>query len=114
MAALPTNVAPHGGLRVDTLLSAAASGGDDAATGAGVFLLVQNTGGSARTVTLVTPQLVDGDLTVADREFAVAATSGLNVIPLPDLYRDPATGRASITYDDATGLSVCVVRVPAS
>lgn len=116
MTALPTNVAPHIGLRVDSLLDAspAAVGGDDCATGAGVFLLVRNTGASARTVTIATPQLVDGDLAVADRDFTVPATTGLFVIPVPDLYRDPATGRASISYDDVTSLSVCVVRVPTS
>lgn len=113
MAALTTSVAPHQGLRVDDKLVAATSGGDDCATGTGVFLLVRNTDGSSKTVTLATPQTVDGDLAVADRTFTVAATSGIHVIPVPDLYRNPATGRAAITYPDGvTGLSVCVVRVP--
>jgi hypothetical protein len=66
----------------------------------------------ARTVTVATPQVIDGDLAVADRTFTIAATTGQHVIPVPDLYRDPSTGRAAITYDDATGLEVCVVRVP--
>lgn len=112
MAALPTNVAPHGGLRVDNLLTPAAAGGDDAATGRGTFLLVRNSGAAARTVTLITPQVVDGDLEVADREFTIAANDGLQVVPLPDLYRNPATGRAAISYDSEADLSVCVVRVP--
>lgn len=116
MAALPTKVVPHAGLRIDDLLTAspASPGGDDCATGGGVFLLVKNANAAARTVTLATPQKVDGDLAVADRTFTVAATTGLSVIPVPDLYRDPATGRASISYDNATGLTVCVVRVPSS
>ncbi|TDB88354.1 hypothetical protein E1264_11775 [Actinomadura sp. KC216] len=114
MTALPTNVAPHAGLRVDSLLtaSAAAPGGDDCATGVGVYLLVRNTGGVARTLTLATPQVVDGDLAVADRPFTIAATTGIHVIPVPDLYRNPSTGRAAITYDDATGLQIIAVRVP--
>lgn len=112
MAALTTNVAPHTGLRVDDLLTAADAGGDDCATGEGVFLLVQNTNASTRTVTIATPQVIDGDLAVADRDFTVAATTGLSVIPVPDLYRDPATGRAAVTYDAVADLTVCVVRVP--
>ena len=111
MAALPTNVAPRTGLRVDDKFLAANSGGDDCATGDGVFLLVKNANGSTRTVTLATPQVVDGDLAVADRSFTIPATSGQSLIPVPDLYRNPSTGRAAITYADATGLTLCAVRV---
>ena len=114
MAALPTNVAPNTGLRIDNLFVPAAGAGDDCATGAGVLLMVRNTSGSAVTVTLVTPQLVDGDLAVADRPFTVAATTGEHCIPVTDLYRNPTTGRASITYSAATNVTVCVVRVPTS
>lgn len=114
MAALPMNVAPHAGLLdVASLLTNAAVGGDDCATGDGVFLVVQNTNAATRTVTLATPQVIDGDLAVADRSFTIPATTGLSVIPVPDLYRNPATGRAAITYaPDVTGLKVCAVRVP--
>lgn len=112
MAALTTNVVGNTGLRVDNAFVAAAGGGDDCTTGRGVFLLVKNTSGSAVTVTLATPQVVDGDLAVADREFTVAATTGEHCIPVPDLYRNPSTGRAAITYSAATDVTVCVVRVP--
>lgn len=112
MAALPTNVAPNTGLlNLAGLLTDAASLGDDCATGDGVFLVAQNTNAAARTLTLATPQVVDGDLAVADRAFTIPATTGLSIIPVPDLYRNPATGRASITYDAVTGLKVCAVRV---
>jgi hypothetical protein len=114
MAALATNVVPNTGLRVDNLTGTTPNvGGDDCATGQGVFLLVKNTSGGALTVTLATPQVVDGDLTVSDRTFTVAATTGQSVIPVPDLYRSPSTGRAAITYPGGvTGLTVAVVRVP--
>lgn len=117
MAALTTNAAPHQGLRVDSLLVAANTGGDTAATGAGLFLLAQNTSGGSLTITIATPGVVDGDLAVADRTFTVAATSGLSVIPLAAVYRDPATGRAAITYPGgvaAGALKVAVIRVPIS
>lgn len=112
MAALTTRVVGNTGLRVDDKFTAAGAGGDDCATGRGVFLLVKNTSGSAVTVTLATPQTVDGDLAVADRTFSVAATTGEHCIPVSDLYRDPATGRAAITYSATTNVTVCVVRVP--
>jgi hypothetical protein len=114
MAALTTNVAPNLGLRVDNLTGITPNaGGDDCQTGEGVFLLVKNTSAGALTVTLATPQVIDGDLAVADRTFTIAATTGQSVIPVPDLYRNPSTGRAAITYPGGiTGLTVTVVRVP--
>lgn len=116
MGALTTNVVPNQGLRVDNLSGTAPTvGGDTCQTGAGIFLLAKNTSAGALTLTLVTPAVVDGDLAIADRTFSVAATTGESVIPVPDLYRDPATGRAAITYPGGvTGLTVAVVRVPTS
>lgn len=111
MAALATNVVPNTGLRVDDLLAAASSGGDTCQTGPGIFLLVKNGSGSAVTVTLATPQVVDGDLAVANRDVTVAATTGQSVIPVPHLYRNSATGRAAITYSATTTVTVCVVKV---
>lgn len=111
MAALATNVVPLQGLRFDNLLVAAAGGGDDCEAGAGVILIVKNTDASTKTVTLVTPETVDGDLAVADRAVVVAATTGFELIPVTSRYRDPVTGRASITYSAVTGVTVCVVRV---
>ncbi|MFD4258238.1 hypothetical protein ACFWR9_11555 [Streptomyces sp. NPDC058534] len=115
MAALTTNVVPLTGLRFDDLLTAAASGGDDCATGAGVLLVVQNTDAATKDVTLATPEVLDGDLAVADRTVTVAATTGLTVIPVTDRYRDPSTGRAALTYPGGvTGVKVCVIRTAAA
>jgi len=111
LAALVTSVVPLTGLRIDTLPVAAASGGDDCATGQGVLLLVSNQDASPHDVTLVTPQTVDGDLEVADRTITVPAGATV-VIPVTDRYRNPSTGRCSITYPGGvTGLSVGVIRV---
>ncbi|MCP2339164.1 hypothetical protein [Actinomadura rupiterrae] len=115
MAALTTNVVPKQATRIDTLFTAASAGGDDCATGGGMFLLVKNTSGSAVTVTLAVPGLVDGDLTVANRTFSVAATTGEHCIPLTDFpYKNTSTGRANITYSATSGVTVLVVRVPTS
>ncbi|HEV8653110.1 MAG TPA: hypothetical protein VG276_27890 [Actinomycetes bacterium] len=113
MAALVTNVAPLSGLALSTLLAAASTpaNGDDYETGPGLFLLVQNGGGSPITVTLVTPELVDGDLTVADRtSVSIPATAGLAMIPLTQRYRDPATGRGTVTFSSTTSVKAIVVR----
>jgi hypothetical protein len=115
MAALTKNPVGSAGLRVDNLLSAtpAAAGGDTAPTGSGVFLLVKNGNAAVITVTLAYPGKYDGDQTVAGRAFSVPATTGEFVIPLRDIYRDPVTGVASITYSPTpTNVTVCVVTVP--
>lgn len=111
MASLPTNVVPIAGLRIDDKLVAAAAGGDDCDTGAGVFLVVDNADTVAHTATLVTPGVVDGDLAIADRERSIPAGER-HYIPLTNRYRDRSTQRASITYDAVTNVTVAVIRVP--
>lgn len=108
MAALTTNVTPRAGLRLDDKFTAAAAGGDDCATGAGVDLHVK-TGATAITVTLATPETVDGDLAVADRAVPVPANAHY-VIPVLDRYRNPTTGRCAITYSAVTSVTVAVTR----
>lgn len=110
MAALATNTVPLTGLQLDAQLVAATSGGDTCVTGAGVLLVVKNADASPHTVTLVTPGTVDGDLAVADRAITVAAGK-TELIPVTARYRNPGTGRAAITYDAVTSVSVGVVRV---
>lgn len=112
MALLTKNSVGSAGLRIDNAFVSANSGGDTAPTGSGVFLVVKNGAGSSVTVTLAYPGKYDGDQTVSGRTFTVAATSGESVIPLRDIYRDPTTGVASITYSSATSVTVCVVAVP--
>jgi hypothetical protein len=114
MAALVTNVSPRNGLALSTLLAAASTpaNGDDYEVGTGLFLLVQNGGGSPITVTLVTPGFVDGDLPIGDRaSVSIPATTGLAMIPLDSpSYRDPATGRGTVTFSSTTSVKAIVVR----
>lgn len=106
MATLATQQVPLAGLAVN--LAPASAGGDQAATGDGVMLVVKNGDASAHTVTLVTPGTVDG-LAIADRPVSVAA-GALALIPLNDDYRDRSTGLAAITYDAVNAVTVGVVR----
>ncbi|MFG2515964.1 hypothetical protein [Streptomyces sp. NPDC048584] len=108
MAALSTTVTPLDGATVT--YTAAAGGGDTCVTGAGVLLLVKNGDSEAHTVTLVTPGTHNG-LPIGDRAIEVAAGEDV-AIPVGADYRDSSTGRASITYDGVTSVTVAVVRVP--
>ncbi|MCM1972329.1 hypothetical protein [Streptomyces sp. G1] len=110
MAALATNVVPLAGLQFDDKLGAAAGGGDTAQTGDGVFLVVANGDSNPHTVTLATPDVIDGDLAVDDREVTVPAGETW-VVPLTNRYRNPSTGRAAISYDGVTSVTVGVFRV---
>lgn len=109
MANLTTYSASRAGLRLDTLFTAAAGGGDTCETGAGMLLLVKNGGATTPTVTLATPETFDG-LTLQDRVVTIPANAGLFSIPVTDRYRDPVTGRATITYSAATDLTVLALR----
>lgn len=110
MAALTSHSATRAGLRLDTLFTAASGGGDTCPTGTGVLLLVRNAGATTPTVTLSTPETVDGDLTVQDRVITIPANATLFAIPVTDRYRDPTTGRASIAYSAVTDLTVLCLR----
>jgi hypothetical protein len=114
VAQLATNVCPLNSLAVRALLTASTfASGDTAATGTGVFLVVENTGGTTCTITIPTPGTFEGDLTPlpARVSTAIPATTGLNFIPLTDAHRDPTTGLATINSAGGTPKAV-VVRVP--
>jgi len=63
-----------------------------------VHLLINNTSGTSRTVTLVTPEQVEGSLAVADRVLTVP-TGTIWEVPVPSRYNDPTTGFATVTVD---------------
>jgi archaellum component FlaG (FlaF/FlaG flagellin family) len=113
MTALVTNVVPNVGV-ADTGLYVNASAGDTAACGTGTFLVVKNTGGSAITVTITCPILVDGRLTTSSSVSpSIPATTGVAWLPLLPIYASATTGLATINYS-VTGATtqVAVVRVP--
>lgn len=107
MATLATTALVSAGNAVPFV--AASAGGDAAATGDSVVLLMKNGDASPHTVTLVTPGTVDG-LALADRPVVVAAGTTA-AIPLKDIYLNSATNLASFTYDAVTAVTVAVVKV---
>lgn len=88
----------------------ASAGGDTAPVGTHLLLLVRNDGTGPVTVTIATPATVGG-LAVGEATQTVPV-GGHAVVPLRSVYRDPATGRASIAYSDATAAEVAVVQIP--
>ncbi|WP_432158984.1 hypothetical protein [Streptomyces sp. bgisy153] len=82
---------------------AAAAGGDTALVGPHRFLYVANGDASSHTVTVATPGTVKG-LAISDATLTVAAGDH-GILPLANVFRG-ANGRAAITYDDVTSVTV--------
>ncbi len=112
MADLPTTEVPiNTGLAdVAGVAVAATVGGDTAPVGPGLFLYVANADAAAHTATVATPGTVKG-LPVGDGALTVAAGDH-GLIPLANVYRG-ANGRAAVTYDSITGLTVAVLKLGA-
>jgi hypothetical protein len=108
MAVLTAQALPLGGLQ--PTYAAAAGGGDQAPVGEKLVLHVRNDDASSKTVTVVTPGTVGG-LAIADAAQTIPA-GGDAFIPLKSTYRDPATGRAAVTYSAATSVTVAVLQLP--
>ncbi len=109
MADLETITVPvDGGTNLDAVAVSADSDGDTAETGERVFLAVANGSAGTRTVTVATPGNVSG-LAIADATLSVGA-GGVGVLPLPRLFAG-SDGRASVSYDDATDITVAVLRL---
>lgn len=79
-----------------TLTQATAS--DTLVGGQNVHLLLQNTSGSPVTVTLITPEVIEGALAVADRVITLVSGAATMEVPVPSRYNDPATGLATVTF----------------
>lgn len=88
---------------------AAAANGDTAPVGAGLVLVVINTG-TQKIVTVTVPGLLATGDAYPDKAYTVAATTGVAWIPLLKEYADPTDGLAHIAYDSLTGVTRYVVR----
>ena len=111
MATLTVNVVTVSGFRDDNALVAAAGGGDAFAPGPDVFCRINNGGGSAITVTFVTPLTVGG-LGLADAGGSVTNAQSRLFGPFPaELYADPTTGLVVVTYSGVTSVTIGVFRI---
>jgi hypothetical protein len=75
----------------------------------GSILRVFNGGVASTTVTMVSPEVRDGDLAVADRSITVAA-GAVKYVYASDYYRNKADGLVTITYSVDTDVDVEVVK----
>jgi hypothetical protein len=110
MAALTTQAIIRAGLTPS--FASAAGGGDTFNPDLDTYLRVKNASGSSITVTVVTPRTDPVGNAVADTTFTVPATTG-DVIagPFPaEIYADPVTGVANITYSGVTSLTIAVLK----
>lgn len=98
MATLTATTVTSSGLTLQDDV-AAASGGDKVSPN--VFLAVTNSHATlSRTVTIVSAQVVDSDLAVADRAVVVAALT-TEIIRIPRGFEAADDGLVSITYSDS-------------
>lgn len=89
---------------------AASGGGDKVAPGSGIAIHVVNASGADVDVTLVTPGTVDGN-PISDRVVTAPTMTSNTFIAVPELYRNPADGLASITWEATTSVTFAVIRI---
>ncbi len=80
-----------------------------------VIMLVRNANAGALTVTLVTVDTADGDLTVGDRaQTSIALTNGLGLIYIPNRwpYVDPADGLVAVTFSVTSSVTYALIANP--
>jgi hypothetical protein len=87
----------------------AANASDTLPGGQGVKIIVNNASGAGITVTLVTPETVEGTLAVGDRAITVGAGT-LWEIPVPSRYNDPTTGLTTVTFSATATVTYAVSR----
>lgn len=91
------------------LTMGAAANTDTAKTGAHRLLLVDNASGGSINVTIAVPgNTVTGEA-MPDNVIAVADGT-IKAIPLLDVYRDPDTRTAAITYSGTTSVTRAVIQ----
>ncbi|WP_411118989.1 hypothetical protein [Streptomyces sp. 058-1L] len=110
MAALAVTPVPvNGGLPdIEGAAVAAAALGDTAPCGPGRFLVVVNGDASPHTATVATPGTVSG-LAIPSATLVVAAGE-TGLLPLAPVFRG-TSGRAAITYDAVTSVTVAVLEL---
>lgn len=113
-AALTLLTAARAGLSIaDAALTAAVAGGHSFANDGSTILILQNTNGSARTITIATPSVVDSDLAVAERTITLGATTGrILTATFPRTIYNQSDGTVLVDYSATAGVLVAAVKIP--
>lgn len=113
-----TQALPYAGLEPTMAGPTSGSGNGDIVDVGRTFLMVLNGSGGSITVTILTPETVDGDLAITDRVVTVANGAVPALIPLNSVhYKQTATsagapadvGRAYVEYSAVTSVTRAVV-----
>jgi len=116
MATLTVKTIDRAGVDLDAQLVAADGvNGDDWLNTGKEFVVVKNADTASKTVTLDIIKTIDGQ-SVTDRTVTVAAGKTMIIGPFPvDTYNNPlndtANGKAKITYDAVTSVTVGVFKL---
>ena len=112
-ATLTPLVSDRDGVSVaDAAMTAAVADGHSFVNDGRTVLLIQNTNGATRTITVQTPGTVDG-LAVADLTITVAATTGrLMTATFPKSVYNQNGGVVYLDYSATAGLLVAAVKIP--
>ena len=105
MATVSTEPVPTTGL--DATPNPASGGAGDKVRPDSIIRAI-NDSVSSVTMTMVTPQTVDGDLAVADRAVAIPASEARYIRATPT-YRNPADGLVTITWSATADVSFEVI-----
>lgn len=90
--------------------SAANSDGSYVANDGKVFIEVKNSDTSDHTVTIATPNQVDG-LAIADLTVTVPASGDKMIGPFPPSVYNNSSGYITVTYSSVTGMTVAAFRL---
>lgn len=111
MTLIPRQDASGFGGKAITFQTSTAS--DTLVGGQCVHLLVNNTSGATRQITITTPEVVEGTLAVAERVVTGILTGTIWEFPIPSRYNDPTTGLATVAID-VPGATVTLAAVQGS
>lgn len=109
MATLSIQIVTRDGLNPS--FTAAAGGGDQFPNTGREYLEVVNNDASPTTVTVATPNTVDGQ-SITDRQVSVTNGQSRKIGPFPPSIYNDGNGLVQLTYSKVTSLTVGVFRVP--
>lgn len=84
--------------------------GETVRVGAHLTLIVRNASGSSITVTITPPGTLETGSAYPAKVYTVPATTGEQWIPLLQVFADPTTGVATLTYSATTSVTRAVVQ----
>lgn len=96
----------------DAAMTDAVAGGHKFTNDGSTVLVLQNTNGSSRTVTITTNATVDG-LAVTDLTITLPATTGrLITATFPRTVYNGSDGKVAVDYSATAGVKVAAVKIP--